>query len=324
MTTPDWNNVDVPRDNYGRPMLIPAGGGTKRVPYRRTTTFVGVLEDQFNLNQWGRRQVALGLGQRKDLVLAAAAANPTDKKTLNEICEQALEAAASGAAATTGTALHSFTERIDRGEPLGHVPAEYQADLEAYKRATEGIEWVGIETFRVHDELMVAGTADRIGRLEWKERLVIADVKTGGIEFGVGKMAMQLALYARMTPYDIATDTRAADPGEIDLNTGIIIHLPAGQGICNLYEIDIAKGWGHVLIAKKVWDARGNSTAKKLLHPLAPPPKPATWESLTNSADNIERLRELWKRADELDQLTPDLKLLMTMRAGQLTLKDAS
>jgi hypothetical protein len=127
-----------------------------------------------------------------------------------------------------------------------------------------------------------------------------------------------------MQPYCIETDTRIADPGEIDLNTGIIIHLPAGQGICNLFEIDIARGWGHVRIAKQVWDARGNSSAKELLRPLAPPAAPATWETLTNSADNLERLRELWTRADKLGELSDDLKLLMTMRAGQLTLPEAS
>jgi hypothetical protein len=312
-----WENAEIPRDRFDRPLLV-VPGQKERVAYRRTTKFVDVLDDRFNLEQWKTRMVAIGLGQRPDLQIAAAASDRDDKKTLNNICKQAMDAAESSAAASIGTALHSYTEKIDRGQKLGKVPEQYAADLEAYKAATENIEWVGIETFRVHDEFKVAGTADRIGRLPWKDRLVIADVKTGGIEFGVGKMAMQLAMYSRSVAYDIATDQRIDDPGEIDLNTGIIIHLPAGQGICNLYEIDIARGWGHVLIAKQVWDARGNSRPKDLLRPLTPPAAPATWESLILGADSKDRLRELWRRAAELGELTPELKAAAKVRSEEL------
>ena len=42
MTT-DFQNVEIPRDRWGRPMVLPARG-TRRVAYRRTTTFVGCRE----------------------------------------------------------------------------------------------------------------------------------------------------------------------------------------------------------------------------------------------------------------------------------------
>ena len=316
MTTAELLNVEIPRDRFGRPMIMPPGRSKKRLPYRRTTTFVGCMDDMNGLMKWQARQVALGMGQRNDLVLAAAAANPDDKKTLHDIAEKAKEAAKSSAAADIGTALHSFTERIDRGQPLGHVPHEYQADLDAYRKATEQIEWLGIETFRVHDEWKIAGTADRIGRFPWSPRPQIFDIKTGGIDYP-HKMAMQLAMYARMTPYDIPTDTRGEDPEPLDLNYGVIIHLPAGQGRCDLYEIDIAKGWGACLIARQVWSWRGTKELTKLVTPE--PPKPmATWESHIANARNLDDLRLIWAHAKQCGQLTPDLKALAKARSQEI------
>jgi hypothetical protein len=218
-------------------------------------------------------------------------------------------------AAETGTALHSLTERIDRGGPLGVVPSEYQADIEAYRKATEHIEYLGIETFRVHDEWKVAGTADRIGILNG--RPMIMDIKTGSIDYP-HKMAMQLAMYARSLPYDIATDKRGTDVKEVDLNYGVIIHLPAGQGRCDLYEIDIAKGWGACLIARQVWDWRGRKDLTRLIDPAAGSAEPATWESLILGADSKDRLREIWRRASELGELTAELKAAAKVRSEEL------
>jgi hypothetical protein len=311
-----WENAEIPRDRWGRPMIMPPKG-TKRVAYRRATTFVGCLDDTNGLRKWMSRQVAFGMGQRKDLVLAAAAADPSDKKKIGEIADKAAEHAkgVAGDAAETGTALHSLTERIDRGLPLGVVPSEYQADIEAYRAATASIEYVGIETFRVHDDWKVAGTADRIGIING--RPTIMDIKTGSIDYP-HKMAMQLAMYARSVPYDIATDKRITDAEPIDLNHGIIIHLPAGQGRCDLYEIDIAVGWGACLIARQVWDWRGSKDITRLIDVTAPPPTPATWESLILNAENVDRLREVWRRAKECGQLTAELRELASAKSREM------
>ena len=311
-----WQNAEIPRDRWGRPMVMPASGG-KRVAYRRATTFVGCLDDTNGLMKWMSRQVAFGMGQRKDLVLAAAAADPADKKKIGEIADKAAEHAKglAGDAAETGTALHALTERVDRGERLGVIPVEYKADIEAYRRATEHIEFVGIETFRVHDLWKVAGTADRIGLVHG--RPMIMDIKTGSIDYP-HKMAMQLAMYSRSVPYDIATDTRGEDAEAVNPNYGIIIHLPAGQGVCELYEIDIAKGWGACLIAKQVWDWRGRKDLTRLIDPSKEPAKPATWESLIANADSLDRLREIWRGAADIGQLTEQLRALAALRSREL------
>lgn len=309
----EFENVEIERDRYGRPLIAPPTGKGKKIPYRRCTTFVGALEDTYNLMQWKARQVALGMGQRSDLVVAAAAADRGDKKKLNEITEKALEAASSGAAADIGTALHSFTERLDRGQPLGVIPAEFAADIEAYREATAGIKFVAIETFRVHDDFQVAGTADRIGIIDGSP--TIMDIKTGGIDYAIQKISMQLAMYARSVPYDIATDKRVADAEPISINRGVIIHLPAGQGRCELIEVDIVKGWGACLIAKQVWGWRGT---KDLARPLAPQAAPPTWKSLTLAATTLAELRLIWKRAGELGQLDEGLAELILARRTEL------
>jgi hypothetical protein len=313
MTT-QFKNIDIPRDRYGRPMIMPITGKT-RLPYQRTTTFTGCLDDMTGLMKWKSRLVAYGMGQRADLVLAAAAANHADKTKLHGIAEKALEAASAGSAADIGTALHSFTERVDRGEPLGEIPEQFKADIDAYRTATERIEYLGIETFRVHDEFQVAGTADRIGRLHG--RPTIMDIKTGSIDYP-HKMAMQLAMYARSVPYDIATDKRGQDPEPVDLNYGVIIHLPAGQGTCTLHEIDIAKGWGACLIARQVWSWRSTKNLTQPIDAAIPPGPPPTWESLTATAANLDELRLIWKRAHDCGALTDQLKALIMARRGTL------
>lgn len=314
-TQPNYQNVEIPRDRWGRPMIMQPNG--KRLPYRRTTTYVGCLDDMNGLMKWKARQVAIGMGQRKDLVLAAAAARPDDNKTLNDVAEAAAEHARASSAATTGTALHTLTERIDQGETIGQIPSEYAADIDAYRRATEHIEWHGIENFRVHDELQVAGTADRLGLFPGSNMLRICDIKTGSVDFP-HKMCMQLAMYSRMVPYDIATDQRTLDPMPIDTNTGIIIHLPAGKGECTLYEIDLVKGWGACRIARKVWEWRNTKGLTTAIDSTAPPSRPPTWESLALDATTTNELRIIWNRAKECGDLNDDLKELLTQRSAAL------
>ena len=62
-TTPEWENAEIPRDRWGRPLIVPENGGD-RIPYRRCTTFVGCLDDQTGLSKWLNRRVAFGVAHR--------------------------------------------------------------------------------------------------------------------------------------------------------------------------------------------------------------------------------------------------------------------
>jgi hypothetical protein len=214
--------------------------------------------------------------------------------------------------------LRAHPERLIRNvHQVFHdmVRAYVGEGFDEYPEDPESINFIDIETFRVHDEWKVAGTADRIGIIHG--RPMIMDIKTGSIDFPHA-MAMQLAMYARSLPYDIATDKRGTDAEPVDLTRGVIIHLPAGQGRCDLYEIDIARGWGACLIAKQVWDWRGRKDLTTLIDPTEQPAGPATWESLILNADSVERLREIWRRAQELGQLTGEVRELAAAKSREL------
>ncbi|MBV9169749.1 MAG: hypothetical protein JOZ81_06675, partial [Chloroflexi bacterium] len=163
--------------------------------------------------------------------------------------------------ANMGTAVHRMAEKIDRGEPLGTIPEAYRADLEAYSHATKCLKMTDIERFCVLDSLGVGGTPDR--RALYRGQSYIVDIKTGKIDWP-GEMAMQLAIYAHSHWYDPTTGQR--EPIECSQTHGIIIHLPAGQGVCQLYWLNIAAGWDAVQLVPQIMEYR--KLEKRLTAPL--------------------------------------------------------
>lgn len=259
---------DIARDRWQRPLVVPPEGG-KPVAYTRCTTFVGSIDDTIGLMQWKQRQTALGLVARDDLRLRVASLGPQPdddekavkdwKARLNKVVDDAMEAAGSSSAATIGTALHSFSEAVDRGEKV-KVPAEYAAHLDNYKRQTAGFETVHIERFLVQDKYRIGGTADRIYRDTATGRMVIGDLKTGNVEYP-HKIAMQLAVYANSLIYD--TQTHERTPLDVDVERAVIVHLDAKTGDCRLLWVDIKAGWEAVGLAAEVrkWRDRKNLTS---------------------------------------------------------------
>ena len=233
------------RDGWGRPMIIPPDGG-KPVAYRRCTTFIDVLADRSALERWKQRKTAIGLAGRKDLLLRVATAKG-DNKTLDKICEWALQAAGSDASANIGTAIHELTEQIDRGE-TPEIPETWAKDIQAYLQTTKRLKMEQIEVFVVNDDLKVGGTFDR---LVWADECrMIADLKTGSI-YDAGKIAMQLAVYAHRQIYNIETGERS--PLFANDKAGLVIHLPQGEGKCQILEADLVEGWKGAQLAADVW-----------------------------------------------------------------------
>ncbi|UNX54112.1 PD-(D/E)XK nuclease family protein [Georgenia sp. TF02-10] len=258
------------RDRWGRAMIVPPQPlGAKAVPYTRATTVAKTLEDQSGLMTWKQRMTLLGLVARRDLLTAAAATDPTDKQTLNRLAEQAADAGGSTAAATTGTALHAFTERLDTGADLGHVPPEHSADIAAYVRLADQVGWevLGVEEFVVCDAFRIAGTADRVLRLP-DGRVVIGDVKTGSSVAYPHAWAVQTAIYAHSMRYDPETGKRLPWEKVPDQERALVVHVPARQGTATAYWVDIARGWEALLLSMK---ARTWRQEKNLLTPWEPP-----------------------------------------------------
>lgn len=243
---------DFNRDGWKRPLIIPIGGGKPKA-YTRTTTYIGAIEEYFAINQWERRMVAIGLAKTPALQLAVLA-HRNDKTRLNEITSEAKTVAGGEDAATIGTAMHAFTEQVDRGEDLTDIDlGPYTADLAAYIDKTAVLSCIEIEQHVVLDAFEIAGTPDRV--VSYQGKRYIADLKTSSsLNYGTGKMACQLACYARSRMYDVGTGERT--PHGADLTRGLIIWLPAGQARCELLWIDLEAGWEGVKLARQVRDWR--------------------------------------------------------------------
>jgi hypothetical protein len=249
--------VEIERDRYGRPLVVPPKGG-KAIAYTRATTIANSLDDASALTAWKMRMAAIGLTSRPDLLLAIGVA-ADDNKLVNAYIEEAMDAAGASKAATIGTAIHALTEKLDLGLELGAVPEQWMPDILAYQKATSILTKLYIEQFTVLDKFKIAGTPDRV--VEYKGERFIADLKTGRIDHP-NNIAMQLAIYANGSPYMIDTATRGTW-GDINKEKAIIIHAPAGTGTCKLVWIDIQEGWKGVQFAMKVrkWrDQKGLAT----------------------------------------------------------------
>lgn len=334
-----WEPVgpDFIRDRWGRPQIMGEDG--KRTAYTRATTFVGAVEDLWNVHQWERRMVALGLASRPDLVLAVNA-HRNDKTRLNQICDQAKEVAGSSAAATRGTAIHAFTELIDSGRELPPgIDSETMRCLDAYRAAMAPFKILGIEEHLVQDLFAVAGTTDRI--ISYRGQRYIADLKTGStVELGTGKIAGQLAMYAHSRPYDVVEERRL-DHHDASALWGLVIHLPAERpGEINLHWIDLAAGWEWCKVARSVRNERAIKFGQ-WTKPFDPEAKPepsvvqarrdakaerAAREAqierdaiakMIGASDTPDLVRGLWKRYEAI--WTDDLTELAKARIAQIS-----
>lgn len=287
----EWPDFER-ESRWKRPIIRDAADESKRAPYTRVTTYIDCLEDKYNLQRWEKRMVALGLADRKDLILSVKAirdpSDPDDKQKLNYICDDAKEAARGRAAANTGTALHAFTDMLDRGEELPELPPGLAASLERFRTVTTeaGLIVREIECRMVLDSLRMAGTADRVYQLG-QERYV-GDTKSGStIELGILKICMQLAAYSRSWQYDPRTDKRWAHGAST--TRGIIMHLPSTddpeQARCELYWVDLEAGWEALKVARTVRDLR-KIKFEQLTEPFAGPP---TRPSLRRERSDAEK-----------------------------------
>lgn len=303
------------RDRYGRYLLPQPTGKDKG--YTRATTVAKTLSDTYGLTRWQVRMTAQGLTQRPDLFARVASA-AGDAKSLDQICEQAKEAAAASSGANIGTALHAFTEAVDAGRPVT-IPAPWDADVAAYTAALQAadvaVDPAYIETVLALHSIEVAGTMDRLVTMPDGRRL-IADLKTGkDLTYGWGEIAIQLALYAHAEQiFDVATGQYRPMP-EVDQDEALVMHLPAGQARCDLYVVDIAAGWDAVQTALVVraWRKRRDLATLLPAAALAPAAAAVVDEpahvsaALDEATDDLRQRRREWLQG-RIDAMPVDAK----------------
>ena len=224
----------------GRYQIIPDGGG-KPVAMTRVTNVAKVLSDTEGLMKWAERMVAIGMARRPDLVSTAATLDPVaDKSALGDIARFAKRSAGDKVAAELGTAIHAATEAADLGE---EVPAEFAERVAEYQRALTAhgitIDPAFVEVVLVLQDRLVAGTTDRLITMGEPEHVVF-DLKTGAdVAYKQLEHCLQLTAYSRATSiYDPETGKHRPMP-KVNQERGIICHLPASGGPCELYWIEL-------------------------------------------------------------------------------------
>jgi hypothetical protein len=293
----DTGKPPVPRDGWDRPLVVPEEGGSP-IALTRMTTHVNVLEDKSNLERYAKRNVLRGASvmdwRELQNVRRLDPNDPRDKRELNRIADRAEHLSGANEKRQHGTHLHDLSEYVDRGEPLPpHASDTDMRDMAAYALATSMLQQVYIETLVVCRDLKASGTPDRVSFYDGLDPdgclagNMITDLKTGSVEYGELKMAMQLAGYSRGRFYDHTLfPLPAHDPNDekarkaavaafkkqsfaeeqaraaytplpdVNQNWGLIINLPAGTGTCTVYWIDLRVGWAAANLATQVREAR--------------------------------------------------------------------
>jgi PD-(D/E)XK nuclease superfamily len=222
------------------------------------TTVAKIGDESYALEQWRKRQIAIGMALQPHLA-EAVAADFDDKDKVNALCEKAMEAAQAHVAAAVGTTVHRITERIDLDLPLIETPlsrAIRAAWTLALEKAGLRIDPLYVERFVVWPEQDVAG---RLDRLVWEgEELVVLDVKNGATVTRYPRpVAIQLAGYA-YAPLLAGAMGPSGKNGSVaaesffDMNTlpinkekAYVVHTAgvADGEVAEVLEVDIAEGY---------------------------------------------------------------------------------
>ncbi len=260
----------VPRDQWGRPVIHRADGTWRG--YSRISSIAKELDDGKGLAFWQAVMTAIGVTITPEIFCRVAelvddSDNPyEDHKTeLGRLAEKAQEAAGSTIKRELGTTLHEWAAIYDRTQDIGLIPAEHQADIQAYADTLvrHGVKVLDNEVFVAVDEIEIAGTLDKL-LLMPDGRILTGDLKTGAREPRYPMaVEMQISGYSKGERYDLLTHERSSLGA--DLEDGILIHLPSGSGSCELYPVNLRQGWQNLMLAKDLKLARKQSN-----RPLSP------------------------------------------------------
>lgn len=232
---------------------------------KSVTAVAKIAPDSFALDEWRKRQVAIGMMLEPRLA-ERVAVDPENKEAVNAICEEAMQLAGAHHAAHRGTQRHRASELADTGGRL--FTDQQRADAEAWRRtlAHHNVEILPdhIEGFAIWPEHGVAGRFDRFARHNGRTRIL--DLKSGenAVRYPQST-AVQLALYGRAplissrvaVTGDRSTVTQwTTPPDDLDLTTGLVILLSDDMEIGQLWEIDITHGWAGAQLALSLVDWR--------------------------------------------------------------------
>ena len=291
-------------DSYGRYKILHPDS-SKKVNWTRATTFCKSIQDTYALSMWSQRMVLKGASIRSDLTAAAGTLEvKADKDRMNGLVDEAKKAAGDKIAANKGTAVHAYTEELDKigldkVSELKGVPDEFVPTVQAYAAILNdfGLEPVPLltEFTTAVKQYEVAGTSDNCYRVTrditvslngrpvtlYAGEYVISDKKTGAdLSYGWQEIAIQLALYSQglntSGVWDWGTRTwgRPTDANGVQIQVrtdiGLVPHLPVdrsatGAPLATLYAVDLTAGWAAAVLCAQV---RSWRKERKLATPL--------------------------------------------------------
>lgn len=255
----------------------------------RMTTFVHAASDSKGITDWNKRNVLLGAARKPELVAQAYGLDVTDDRTfLNGLVEQLEDAGGGNRASSLGTLVHTYTERLDKGEiQLKDVPPAYRPHLESYAAALAdaGFEVIprAIErTIHLSRFGGIVGTFDRALYHRHSDTYVMGDVKTGkDLKPGWSEIEAQEWGYAEghNESGTYVWEEREADRDEeyweepefkIRTDVGLVMWIPLvgpTAGTCQLLMTDLERGRRY---AEFCADVRARRKDKGVPVPWAP------------------------------------------------------
>jgi hypothetical protein len=337
---PNPGRVRMERGRY----KLPDPDTGKDALFTRVSNIAKVLEDTYHLDQWKDRMLAKGLSMRPDLVMLAGA-TPLDEKWkfAQDIVKPARDTAGGSEGANHGTAFHSLTEIVDRGEPIpqGTHPDNVKR-LELYRQSLKDNrlavipDWM--ERVVLNREHRIVGRTDRaliardmsvLGDPSTGYGCVIGDVKSQkSMDFGCMSIAMQLAIYAHADLVWNEDEGRWEEPNiELNQDVAVVMHVPSdwptkevaramGGAPCiqaDIHVIDIARGWELVQVAMNVRAARKEKLNRKLERPGG-----NDWGRAIMNASTKQDLSNIWKAADAAGEWTDELLSLGKARQAEI------
>ena len=203
--------------------------------YGRPSGYGELIDDAWAIRKWGERQVALGIAMEPSILRELDNADD-ERKALDRIAMKAHDIAGSDIGAARGTWVHLVTEWAEGDWAKPGPPPDERYGLpmnvggqiaHGWLRllADNGLEVVASELPVVNDEVRLAGTLDRIVRLNRDlafngvvvpaGSLVVLDVKTSKLHADDDELPsfwssypIQIATYAAAVPYDTERDVR--------------------------------------------------------------------------------------------------------------------
>lgn len=243
----------------------------KRV--KSASKVAGITADQFNIEQWRDRMVAIGMTLEPKLA-ERVAVDLDNKKAIQEVADDAKKAARANDAANRGTQRHRVLELLLLGRTDMFITDQQKADAEVLQRTLDryGLEPIAdrVEQFIAWPDNWVVGRYDAL--LGHEGRPVLTDLKGGinAIRYP-HSTATQLALYA-FAPHTSAVIERDGDkstvnqwttmPDDLDTEVAYVIHCDDEAEVGDLYRVNLQHGLKGARLALSIVDWRKKHYAR--------------------------------------------------------------